>query len=296
MIGGIDLGGTKIEARVFDGPDARTVAVHRIATPLSSYEALCDGLMAQIDWIEAQAGSSAVPVGLSFPGIIDAVTGESYASNVPTTGQSIAATLRQRRGRDFTVINDCMAFTYSEAHGGAAEGHPVVVGLILGTGVGGGVCIDGALPTRHAGLAVEVGHLGVSGRALGRHDLPLFPCGCGAQGCVETYISGSGLSNVAEWKTGTRTPAHEITAEDILSIWADIAGETLAALQLMLDPHCIVIGGGVSNMPGIAERLAAAMARCRLGTARQPVIVTAKHGDSSGARGAALLATRGNRC
>lgn len=293
MIGGIDLGGTKIEARVFDGPNAHTVAVRRVPTPLDSYDALCGGLIAQIDWLEAEAGDPALPIGISVPGILNPDTGESFASNVPTTGHSLAATLNGLKGRPFPVVNDCMAFTYSEAHGGAADAYAVVVGLILGTGVGGGVCMDGALPERHAGLAVEVGHIGLSARALDRHGLPLFACGCGKLGCVETYISGTGLSNIVEWKTGTRIPAHEITSDAVLDIWADVTGDTLAAIQNILDPHCIVIGGGLSNMTGITERLSMAMADNRLSRqVRLPELITAQHGDSSGARGAALLATR----
>lgn len=296
MIGGIDLGGTKIEARVFDGHDARTVTVRRIPTPRDSFDALLTALMAQIDWLEGETGDAALPIGVAVPGLIDPATGKSFAANVPITGHDLARALEQARGRPFTVVNDCMAFTYSEARGGAAPDTGVVMGLILGTGVGGGLCIDGALPDRHAGLAVEIGHIGVSASVLDRHGLPLFSCGCGRRGCVETYLSGNGLSNIAAWKTGTRTPAQEVTSEEVLGIWVDVAGDTLATIQNILDPHCIVLGGGVSNMAGLVDRLSAALGDHRLSGARAPLLTLAQHGDSSGARGAALLAsTRGGK-
>ncbi|MBF9030884.1 ROK family protein [Rhodobacterales bacterium HKCCE3408] len=294
LCGGIDLGGTKIEARLFSGPDAETTDIRRIPTPTDAFAPMIDAVADQLDWLTGQAG--AIPVGLSVAGLIDPVTGESFASNLPTTGHAIAPAIAERTGLTVPVVNDTMAFTYSEAHGGAGEGAEVVMGLILGTGVGGGICIGGQLPHRHAGLSVEVGHLGVSNRALARHGLPLWPCGCGRMGCVENYVSGTGLTNLAEWRMGRRLSAEELEAStdpraaEVMEIWSDLAGDCLHAIQIMLDPDCIVLGGGLSKMPGIAERMTEALERNRLGRARLPRIVTARHGDSSGARGAALLA------
>ena len=295
MIGGIDLGGTKIEARLFDSSATKTLSVHRIPTPLSSFDAMADGVAEQVRWLDSHANRP-LPVGISVPGIIDPETGIGFASNIPTTGHALAPALTERLGRTLPMVNDCMAFAYSEANGGAADGARVVMGLILGTGVGGGLCIDGQIPPRHAGLAVEVGHLGMPGRALERHGLPLWPCGCGRMGCMENYISGTGLSNLAEWHTGQRLTAEELASADtpeatrVMEIWADLAGDCLYAIQVMLDPDCVVLGGGLSNMAGIAEILSESLARQRLGSARSPRIVAARHGDSSGARGAALMA------
>lgn len=291
MIGGIDLGGTKIEARLFDGPDALTARTRRVPTPLEGFEALRDGVVEQIRWLEEAAGDAALRVGVAVPGIVDPATGEGFAANVPLTGRSLRDALARRVGREVAVVNDCMAFAVSEARGGAGEGGRVVMGLILGTGVGGGVCVDGAVPPRHAGLAVEVGHVPASARAVAEHGLPLFACGCGRMGCLETYVSGTGLSNIAQWRTGRRVPAHAVEDEATLAVWADLAGGALATIQLMLDPDVIVLGGGLSNMPGIEGRLDDALARSRLGPARAPRIVRARHGDASGARGAALLAS-----
>lgn len=297
MIGGIDLGGTKIEARLFDGAGAETVAVHRVPTPQESFAAMLEALSAQVDWLCRRAGDPALPVGVSVPGLIDPQTGESFASNIPSTGHPIAAALEAAQGRALPVVNDCMAFAYSEARGGAGGDARSVMGLILGTGVGGGIILEGEIPHRHAGLAVEIGHVGISSRALARHDLPLWRCGCGQLGCMELYTSGTGVANLAEHFTGRRLGAEGLAqegtaeAERILATWADLAGDCLYTIQLMLDPDCIVIGGGLSNMAGITDRLSASLARLRLGQARLPDIRIAQHGDSSGARGAALLAT-----
>ena len=292
MIGGLDLGGTKIEARLFEGPGARTVETRRVPTPLTSFEALLEAVLAQVAWLEEASGRPGLPVGVAVPGTLDPATGEGFASNVPLTGRSLRDALAGRTGRAVPVVNDCMAFTLSEARGGAGEGARVVMGLILGTGVGGGVCIDGAFPPRHAGLAVEIGHVAASARALAAHGLPLFPCGCGRLGCAERYVSGTGLAAIAEARMGRRVPASEIRDEGVLGAWADVAGDMLAAIQLTLDPDVIVLGGGVSNMEGIEGRLTAALAGASLPSARPPRILRALHGDSSGARGAALMAAR----
>ncbi|GGL61703.1 ROK family protein [Wenxinia marina] len=293
--GGIDLGGTKIEARLFEGAGAETVEVRRIPTPLGSFEEMIGGIAEQVRWL-TEVGGEGLPIGLSVPGIVDPVTGIGFASNVPTTGRAIAPAVTEATGRILPVVNDCMAFAYSEAHGGAGDAFRSVFGLVLGTGVGAGFCLEGRLPHRHAGLAVEVGHVGVSARALERHGLPLFRCGCGKLGCVENYVSGTGVANLAEWKMGRRLHAPELAASDdpaareVMDIWADVAGDVLNAIQLMLDPDCIALGGGLSNLPGVAETLTESLSRQRLGQERVPLIVRAQHGDSSGARGAALLA------
>lgn len=295
LCGGIDIGGTKIEARLFDGPDAKTVKSRRVPTPAASFDDTARALADQVRWLEQQAGAP-VPIGVSLAGLIDPETGESFTSNVPARGRSVGQALTQLTGRTFPIVNDCMAFAYSEANGGAAEGARVVVGLILGTGLGAGLCIDGHLPHRHAGLAVEVGHLGVSQRLAARHGLPSWTCGCGRSGCLEAYVSGTGISNLAEWKLGQRLRAEDLAvtagpgAAEVMDIWADIVGECLYAIQVMLDPDCIILGGGVSNLPGVAEILVDSLARQRLGPVRPPLVAVAQHGDSSGARGAALIA------
>ena len=287
--GGIDLGGTKIEARLLDGAGALTRAVRRVPTPAHDFDAMVGALAAEVAWLEGLAGGP-IPVGLAAPGVVDATTGAVHAANLPGAGRSLAAALRERSGRAVTLVNDGTAFALSEARGGAGEGARVVVGLVIGTGLGGGVCIDGAAPPRHAGLGLEVGHLGASARALAAHGLPSWPCACGRSGCLEAYVSGPGLARLAAWRTGAPVSAAARRDEATLTVWADLMGEVLATVQAVLDPDRIVLGGGVSGTAGIEGRLAGALARHRLSGARAPEIRVARHGDGSGARGAGLLA------
>ena len=296
--GAIDLGGTKIEARLFDQA-LQTLDHCRVPTPQADFAGFMQALVAQIRWLEQAAGDPAVPVAISVAGLIDPQSGMATASNIPVSGHNLGAALRQALGRDLPLVNDCMAFAYSEAHGGAGDGADSVLGLVLGTGVGAGLVLDGRIPPRHAGLAVEIGHLGMPARALARHGLPLWTCGCGREGCHENYCSGTGLRRIAEWAgLADPDPARVAASADpralrVMQIWADLTGEMLYAAQMLLDPQVIVLGGGLSNIPGIPARLVAALTRLRLGQARLPRILTAAHGDSSGARGAALMARRG---
>lgn len=298
--GAIDLGGTKIEARLFDGA-MQTLDLRRVPTPSGDFDAFLAALIQQVRWLETRAGDPALPVALSIAGVIDPETGICTAANIPVTGRALGAALRARLGRALPLVNDCMAFAWSEAHGGAGDGAASVLGLIIGTGIGAGLVLEGALPPRHAGLAVEIGHLGIPSRALARHGLPIWPCGCGRAGCYETCLAGPGLQRLAEWAgLGALQPDQiaaraetDPAAARVMAIWADLAGEMLDALQLMLDPQVIVLGGGLSNIPGLAQRLSQALAARRLGQARAPQILVARHGDSSGARGAALMARAG---
>lgn len=293
VCGGIDLGGTKIEARLFDGATAQTAKTRRIATPSDSYESFLDGLGAQIDWLLDQSGEPNLPIGIAVPGLIDPQTHVMFAANIVASGHALGPDLETRYGRMLPVVNDCMAFTLSEARGGAGDAFETVVGLILGTGLGAGVSHNKVLLKRHGGMAVEIGHAAAPATAIARHDLPLFPCGCGRVGCLETYVSGTGLSNIAEARLGKRLTAETIVKDnhkDCLAVWADITGECLVTLQMTLAPDCIVLGGGLSNVPGITDILRDSMATHGFAGLPLPDIRLAQHGDSSGARGAALMA------
>lgn len=295
--GAIDLGGTKIEARLF-GEAMETVETRRTPTPRDSFDNFITALAGQIRWLEQQANDPALPIAISIAGIIDPQTGIATASNIPVSGRGIARALQAEIGRDLPLINDCMAFAYSEAHGGAGEGAASVMGIILGTGVGGGLVVQGQLPHRHAGLAVEIGHIGMPARALARHDLPIWQCGCGRVACLENYVSGTGLRRLAEWAGLTNPDPEHVAASvaddpgaaKVMEIWADLAGEMVYTAQLLLDPEVIVLGGGLSNIPDVPQRLTDALTRLRLGNSRLPEIRRAVHGDSAGARGAALMA------
>lgn len=301
--GAIDLGGTKIEARLF-ADDLSTVETRRVPTPVAAFEPFLDALCGQIAWLQARSGRADLPIGVGLPGTADPQTGIAFASNVPITGRNVGAELRGRLGRSFVLANDCMAFAVSEAHGGAGAGARNVVGLILGTGLAAGQCIDAQVPPRFNAMALELGHVGMAQRALEPHGLPLWSCGCGKRGCIESYVSGSGLTALARHVLGealapaelaARAETGDAGAEAVLRIWASLAAECLLTVQLIGDPDCIVLGGGLSKMPGVIDRLGAAFEAVRLGSTRCPPLRLAQHGDSSGARGMALLALRSER-
>lgn len=298
ICGAIDLGGTKIEGRLFDA-NMETVLTRRIPTPVNSFDDFIEGLAAQIEWLGETSGNPKLPVGISLPGWIDPATGYGFASNIPITGHDVGAALLARFGRSFPLMNDCMAFAYSEVHGGAGEGGDVVIGLIVGTGMGAGLVINGEIPPRYNGLALEIGHTGMPARILSKQNLPLIPCGCGKTGCMERYVSGTGLADIAKIKLGETITSQELTlragngdaaAEQVLNDWAELMAESLLTMQMVVDPDCIVLGGGLSNMDGVAERVSRAFEKQKLGPTRIPAIRTARFGDSSGARGVALYA------
>ncbi len=281
--GGIDVGGTKIEARIFSGPGAMSVAVDRVATP-GDPAALRRAILDRIAWADALAGHP-IRVGLAVPGLLDPATGAVFAANVAFGRTPLGPDIAARASRPVPVLNDGAAFALSEARGGAGAGTRVVLGLVLGTGIGGGVAVDGHPLPGHAGYGLEIGHVALPATAAQRHGLPLRDCPCGRTGCLERYASGSALPWLARHLTG-----REDLSEPVLRAWADILAEALRPVLFALDPGAIVLGGGLSGLPGMAEQLAAALDRHRLGPARLPAVMPARFGATSGARGAALHA------
>lgn len=300
--GGLDIGGTKIEARLF-APDLSVLDARRVSTP-RDLGGFCAMLAAQVAWLEARADRAAPPIGIAIPGIFDPQTGRATAANLPIDGQILPDLLQRAIGRNLPVVVDSMALALSEANGGAADGVRNVCGLVFGTGLGAGQCLDGALPPRHGGLAVELGHIGIPARALTRHGLPVWHCGCGRDGCFEAYLSGPSLGRLAHWAgyadddtkaIAMAAQAGDAAATRALDIWTDLAAECLDLLQLTLAPEVVVLGGGLSNLPDVATRIAAAHASLALPNARRPEIRLARHGDASGARGAAIAASQAVR-
>ncbi|WP_164512279.1 ROK family protein [Oceaniglobus ichthyenteri] len=293
---GIDLGGTKIEATLF-GADLLAITARRTPTPNASYGALLAALEHEVQWLRRQAGCEDLPVGIGMPGLVDAQTGVTFAANLSANGQRLSPDLRDRVGGTVVAANDSQCFTLSESCGGAARNHRRVFGLALGTGVGGGLCQDGRLVPGLNGMAGEIGHYGISALLARTHDLPLLTCGCGRVGCYETLISGTGMANLATALIGAPRTARSIGAhlddpgnQRVMAVWADLAGELLHTIMLHVDPDCIVLGGGLSNIPDLDTYLAAAVDRAALPRARRPEILKPAFGDSSGCRGAALLA------
>ena len=290
---GIDVGGTKIEAQVFDA-DWQVIARNRVATP-PEYTALVKAVADQITWADGAAGVAA-PVGIGAAGLINPQTGLALTANLAASGLPFPADIAKAAGRAITYVNDCRAMALSEAVFGAGKGHRTVMSLIMGTGIGGGIAINGEIlhgPTLTGG---EFGHTAASAHLVAQYDLPLVRCGCGQIGCIETYIAGPGLSRIAKAMVGRDIAPPDIAAQrgdelaPVWQAWCDLVACLLRTLILTVDPDIIVLGGGLSRIDGVIDDLAAATQRAQIGDFSIPPIVLAQGGDTSGARGAAYAA------
>ena len=289
---GLDLGGTKIEMQLFNA-DWQTLTKQRIATPDSYPE-----LVAAIAELISQNVAADVPVGIGAAGLIDPQNGKVLAANFCATGHTLPDDINAATNLDVTYINDCRALALSEAVFGAGKGHKTVASVILGTGVGGGVAVNGVLPVGPTGTGGEFGHCAASAAIVAHYGLPVFPCGCGRTGCVETYISGPGLERLALALTGRAMTSHDIATArstdtaQIWGAWCALTADALRNLILTLDPDVIVLGGGLSNIDGMIDDVLTATKSAQIGDFAIPPIVLAQGGDSSGARGAAWMAAQ----
>lgn len=297
FLGGIDLGGSKIESRLFDR-NLNELARRRVPTPRTSYPDLVDAVCAELEWLEQQAGSP-VPVGIGIPGVIDRSNGVAITANLPATGHRLGADLSARFNRSIPVENDCKCFALSEAVDGAGRSFKTVFGLVLGTGIGGGVCVDGKLAPGLNNLAGEVGHFGLPAPLLEQEKLPIVSCGCGRAGCYETLLSGPGMSRLGTHYAQRLATPSEIVAlaaegnqamSQAYRVWLMVLAEMIRTVQLTVDPDCVVLGGGLSQIPGLGADLESTFIRHRLAGVRSPQFAIAKFGDCSGVRGAAMLA------
>lgn len=292
---GIDLGGTKIEAQVFDANWALADR-HRVETP-KNYDDLVQAVSDLILWAETRAGH-AIPTGISAAGLINPDTGLALTANLPASGRAFPADIQAHSGRLVTYINDCRALALSEATFGAAKGASPALGLILGTGLAGGVVIDGHLMPAFAMVGGEFGHFPLAAGPMVAHGLPVLHCGCGRMGCTETLLSGPGLSRIAAHVAGRDlTPEAIITARETdpdmaktWKIWLELATELLITLCFTIDPAVVVLGGGLSKAPGLTADLERSLGAAMLTGFRIPRIRLAEGGDASGARGAAFAA------
>ena len=280
---GIDLGGTKTEALALD-PHGREVFRKRVPTPRGDYAATIQAVKALV----AEAGSGTVGVGI--PGAPSQVTGlVKNANSTWLIGKPLKDDLEKALGRPVRLENDANCFALSEAVDGAGKGAHSVFGVILGTGVGGGIVIGGKVLTGANAIAGEWGHNPLP--APTAVDLPHPDCYCGRKGCIETYLSGPGLSRDHEKATGQRLSAEEIVSlgDQSLERYVERLSRSLASVINVLDPEVIVLGGGMSNVSRLYTEVPRLWGRHvfsdRVATRLAPPV----HGDSSGVRGAAWL-------
>jgi fructokinase len=264
---GIDLGGTKIEALAFDAA-GREVFRKRIATPRGDYAAT----LAAIAGLVREAGEGTVGVGI--PGALSRAT--ALVKNANSTwliGRPLQEDLESAIGREVRLANDANCFALSEAVDGAGAGAEVVFGVILGTGVGGGIVVRGEVLTGPNAIAGEWGHnpLPLPQAA----DLPLRPCYCGRAGCIETYLSGPALERDG--------------GEAALARYEERLARALAGVINILDPDVIVLGGGVSQVGRLYANVPRLWPRYVFSDRVATRLAPPRHGDASGVRGAAWL-------
>lgn len=288
---GVDFGGTKIEAAALDGGGA-IVARLRRPNP-GAYEPALSVVAELVAAVEAEAGATAARIGVGMPGSISPTTGLiRNANSVWLNGKRFGQDLESVLGRPVRLANDANCLALSEAADGAGAGAGVVFAAILGTGCGGGVVVDGQLIAGRNGVAGEWGHTPLPRATATEHPGPA--CWCGRWGCLETWISGPALA--ADHGQGLTAPqiieaarAGDPGAQGALDRYVDRLGRALAVVVDLIDPDVIVLGGGMSNVAELYERLPAAAAPHVFADGFDTPIRAAVHGDSSGVRGAAWL-------
>lgn len=292
---GIDLGGTKIEALAIDNKGVELVR-HRIDTPRDDYDATIKALVGLVQRLEKETGRVG-SVGAGVPGSVSSITGLVKNSNSTwLNGRPLDRDLSSAMGREVRVSNDGNCLAVSEATDGAAAGKHVVFGVILGTGCGGGVAIDGTVHAGPNGVAGEWGHNSLPWPRP--EEVPGPACYCGRRGCLEMWVSGTGIARDFKEVTGKERTTREIMADfeggDALAAAAverfeDRLARGLADVINMLDPDVIVLGGGVSKVQHIYETLPKRLRTYVFGGEASTPILPAMYGDASGVRGAAWL-------
>lgn len=292
---GVDLGGTKIEALAIDR-DGNDLARQRIPTPSGDYDATIRAVVHLVAGIERHRRRTA-RVGVGIPGTISPATGlVKNANSVCLIGKPLQRDLSAALQRDIRVANDANCFAVSEATDGAARGATIVFGVILGTGVGGGIVVRGEALVGGNTIAGEWGHnpLPLPNEA----ERPGPTCYCGRHGCIETFLSGPGLTRDHAARTGeTLDPAsldHRATggdraAEDSLVRYEDRLARALAGVINIVDPEVIVLGGGLSQLSRLYANVPKIWEPYVFSDRVDTRLVPPRHGDSSGVRGAAWL-------
>jgi len=292
---GIDLGGTKIEAIALSASGS-ILARRRVATPKGNYELTVRAIVDLVSAIEQELGASGT-VGIGTPGAISPATGLiKNANSTALIGHALDKDLSFALDREVRLSNDANCFALSEAVDGAAAGAEIVFGVIIGTGTGGGIAVRGAILTGLNGIAGEWGHNPIAWPRP--EELPGPQCYCGRQGCLETFLSGPGLSRDFRDATGEHLEPPEIVrlakandqkAEACLSRYEDRLARGLAHVINILDPQVIVLGGGMSNIQRLYQRVPRLWHQYVFSDRVDTKLVRPVHGDSSGARGAAWL-------
>ncbi len=304
---GVDIGGTKIAAIAL-GRDGEMLARRRVATPRGDYAGTIAAVADLVAAVDPEPGARA-GVGVGIPGAESLATGlVKNANSVWLNGQPLARDLARALGRPVRLANDANCFALSEATDGAAAGAGVVFGAILGTGDGGGIVVDGRVLAGVNAVAGEWGHNPLPWP--GDAERPGPPCYCGKRGCIETFLSGPALARdfgdgnggpgsaggfaeasatIEPAEIGARAAAGDGRAEAALGRYEDRLARALATVINALDPDAIVLGGGLSNLDRLYDRVPGLLPGYVFSDRVDTRLLRARHGDDSGVRGAAWL-------
>ncbi len=288
---GVDLGGTKIEIAGF-GDDGAMLLRERVATPRGDYVGTLKAVAALVEAAELKAGARGT-VGIGIPGAESRASGlVKNANSTCLIGKPLKRDLETLLRCEVRIANDANCFALSEAVDGAGAGASVVFGVILGTGVGGGIVVDGRVLTGANAIAGEWGHNPLHGEDHSE------ACYCGRTGCIELYLSGPGLSKDHRRTTSADFPAAEIAqraaagdadCEATLKRYETRLARALAGVINILDPDVIVLGGGLSNVDRLYENVPELWGEHVFSDRVATRLLKHRHGDSSGVRGAAWL-------
>jgi fructokinase len=292
---GIDLGGTKIEIIALDD-SGKELLRRRVPTPSGNYTATLQTIAALVHDAEAELGQRGL-LGIGTPGALSKATGLLKNSNsMALNGQPILQDLEALLQHKVAIGNDANCFALSEATDGAAAGSEVVFGVILGTGVGAGIVVNGHVLTGPNGIAGEWGHNSLPWPEA--NELPGPHCYCGKQGCIETFLSGPGMMQLHRRETGASLSTEEIVArakqgdaacERSLQTYENRLARSLAHVINILDPDVIVLGGGMSNIERLYTNVPKIWGNWVFSDRVDTRLVKNRFGDSSGVRGAAWL-------
>lgn len=293
---GIDLGGTKIEGIVLSG-NGEVVEKRRVSTPMNNYEATVRATCELVNALQPQSGSR-FSVGVGTPGALSLPAGiMKNCNSVNLNGRALKNDIEQQLGHSIRLENDANCFALSEAHLGAAKTAGIVFGVIIGTGTGGGIVVNKQLLQGPNAIAGEWGHnpIPVSVRELIKVDRE---CYCGRKNCIETILSGRGLSttfleNVDRSQTAAEiaelAQQGDMAARECINLYCDQLARCLATVVNIIDPEMIVLGGGLSNIPALYSQVIELMRPHVFTDVLQTTLTRPSFGDASGALGAACL-------
>jgi fructokinase len=298
---GIDMGGTKMEAIALTD-DGRIIARRRVPTPRGDYQGTLDALAGLVETLESETGERAT-VGVGIPGTISPATGlVKNANSIWLIGHPLEQDLSARMGKPVRLANDANCFALSEASDGAGEGAAVVFGVIVGTGTGGGIVVNGHVITGANAVAGEWGHNPMPWPQP--EEWPGPECYCGRHGCIESFLSGPGLARDHDAVTGERLTSEQIVerasnldaaAEATLQRYEERMARALSAVINLLDPDVIVLGGGLSKLERLYRNVPPRLGRWVFTDRVDSKLLPPRHGDASGVRGAAWLWQPGER-